>query len=600
MAARTRYVLRIPAPHTHLVEVEARFTDVGGLPPGLDLRMAAWTPGSYLVRDYARHVDGVEAVADDGRALAVEKIDKATWRVHHGSAREVVVRYRVFAHELTVRTSHVDASHAFLNGAPTFLWLEPRAHEPFEVVFVAPRGWHVVTALRRDGDAWHAADLDELLDSPFHAGPEAPHELEVGGRPHRFALWGRPDGGGVATLDKLYTDAARIIESYAALFGGLPYDHYCFMLMLAPGAYGGLEHRASTALLANPFAFATPKRYDELLELVSHEFFHLWNVKRIRPRALGPFDYGRENYTRSLWVAEGLTSYYDRYTVRRARLMPPKRYVERIADEWGKLLDIPGRRRQSIEESSFDAWIKLYRPDENSVNSTVSYYLKGGLVCLTLDLEIRRRTEGAKSLDDVARRLWTEYGQRGRGYDDGDVQGEMERATGLELGPFFDACVRGREDPDLGGALRAAGLTLRPKAEKGDDADRPPGWLGVNTRVDAGRLVVSAALAGGPAEAAGLYAGDEILAVNGFRVDERSLGERMAARRPGDAARVTVFRRDELREVEVVLGDKPPSWEIVRDPDAGDAENALLASWLGEDALSLRVERKKEKEVSDG
>jgi predicted metalloprotease with PDZ domain len=312
-------------------------------------------------------------------------------------------------------------------------------------------------------------------------------------------------------------------------------------------------------------------------------------VKRIHPRALGPFDYTRENYTRALWVMEGVTSYYDRYTLRRAGLQPVKRYMEKLAEEWGKLLAIPGRKKQSIEESSFDAWVKLYRPDENSVNSTVSYYLKGGLVALCLDLEIRRRTAGTRSLDDVMRSLWKKYGERGEGFAD-DVQREMETAVELELGAFFDRSVRGREDPDLAAALAGVGLQLKLSWEKFPPEGAPdgiiPGWLGVNTRSDGGHAVVSATLAGGPAEQAGLYAGDEIVALDGYRVEERGLTDRVSARRAGDRVRLTIFRRDELRDVEVTLGTRPhDKLEIVpADPDkVGDAERNLYKQWLGEE-----------------
>jgi predicted metalloprotease with PDZ domain len=264
--------------------------------------------------------------------------------------------------------------------------------------------------------------------------------------------------------------------------------------------------------------------------------------------------------------------------LRRAGLVPAKRYLEKLAEEWGRMLEIPGRRRQSVEEASFDAWIKHYKPDESTVNSTVSYYLKGGVVALCLDLEIRRRTGGARSLDDVMRRLWQEYGARDVGYADEDVQREMERAVDLDLGDFFDRCVRGREDPDLGGALAGAGLALRPKKEE----EAPGGWLGITTRSTEGRIIAAQVLAGGPAEAGGIAPGDELVALGGFRVDDKSLGERLAARRAGDEVSVALFSRDELREVTVVLGEKPPAWEIVPDDAAGEPEKALRQAWLGD------------------
>jgi predicted metalloprotease with PDZ domain len=575
-----RYRLTFSEPHAHLVDVEARFAEVTG--PEAVLRMAAWTPGSYLVRDYARHVQDVSAEDEDGRPLRIDKVEKAAWRVVLDGARDLVVRYRVYAWELTVRTSHVDATHAFLNGAPTFLWLEEQRAEPHEVVVEPRPGWRVVSGLGDGAQPLVAHDLDELIDSPIHAGAGPVLELEAAGRPHVVALWGRPDVG-AADLEQLVADTRRIIEHQAGIFGGLPYERYAFLLMLAAGARGGLEHRASTALLAAPTAFATRKKYEDLLELVAHEFFHLWNVKRIRPRPLGPFDYGREAYTRALWVVEGLTSYFDRYTLRRTKLLSTKRYLEKLADEWGQLLAVPGRARQSVEESSFDAWIKLYRPDENSLNSTVSYYLKGSLVCLCLDLEIRRRTAGRHALDDALRHLWREYGEAGRGYGDEDIGHEIERAVGLDLGEFFARFVRGREDPDLAGELAACGLTLRPKPQLPDDEERGGAWLGANVRTEGGRLVVAAVPSGSPAERGGVYAGDEIVAIDGLRVDEKGLNERLAARRPGVEAQLTLFRREVEQHVAVTLVAKPVVWEIVATEGASDESKQLGRSWLGED-----------------
>jgi predicted metalloprotease with PDZ domain len=610
--ARTRYRLAFPSPHTHLIEVEARFADAAAHGSSVDLHMAAWTPGSYLVRDYARHVQDVVALDERGAPLAVEKQDKASWRVQLGSARDLLVRYRVYAWELTVRTSHVDGTHAFVNGAPTYLWLRERAGEPAEVHVDAPPGWRVVTGLTPLGSA-HAAGhasfvatgLDELIDSPIHAAPGPVHEFEAAGRPTQLAVWGRPElatpaasagangtPGAPASLDVLVHDVRTIVEHYARLFGGdagpaVPYERYAFQLMLAPGAYGGLEHRASTALLSSPFAFSTRKRYEELLELVSHEYFHLWNVKRIRPRALGPFDYTRENYTRALWIMEGVTSYYDRYTLRRTGLQPARRYLEKLAQEWGKLVATPGRFKQSLEESSFDAWVKLYRPDENSVNTTVSYYLKGGIVTLCLDLEIKKRTGGKRGMDDVLRRLWREYGAKDVGFDEAAFRDEVERAVELDLGEFWARSVVGREDPDLAGALASVGLELKASWEKpaGEGANaQAPAWLGTGLKSEGGRAVVTSTLAESPAEAAGLYAGDEIVALDGWKVaSENALGERLSARKPGDTVRLTLFRRDELREVEVALGEAPrDKFEIVARKDADAGQRVLYEAWMGE------------------
>ncbi|MGZ3439516.1 MAG: M61 family metallopeptidase [Polyangia bacterium] len=572
------YRISLEERNAHLLRVEARFP-VGGA--DVDLKLPVWTPGSYLVREFERHLQEVACTSPDGAPLPVRKIDKSTWRVDARGAKSVVVRYRVYCNDLTVRSAHLDDTHAFLNGTCIFLYVDALISAEARVTVEPPRGWAVTVGLPEPKpNTFVARSYDELVDSPFEIGTHELIELQAQGKRHRLAIWGK------AAIDRatLSADIVKIVDSAAALFGdGVPYDDYTFLLMLAPNQYGGLEHAKSCALLTSPFTFHPRKKYEEFLELVAHEFFHLWNVKRIHPDALGPFDYQREAYTRSLWVMEGVTSYYDRYLLVRAGLQQPDKYLDKLAEELGKIASIPGRKRQSLEESSFDAWIKLYRPDENSVNSTISYYLKGGVVSLLLDLEIRARTEGARTLDHLMRLLWTRFGKSGKGFADESVQALVEEASGLELGAFFDRHVRGRDEVDAERLLRTVGLVLAPDGddEEEGDAKREP-WLGITTREDGDALIVATAIEGGPAMIAGLYANDQLLALDGFRLDASSLKDRLAARRPGDKAAFTIFRRDELRLVEVTLADKPvEKFKITPAADATDAQKAAYASWLG-------------------
>jgi len=562
--------------NAHLIRVEAKFPVAG---EALELKLPVWTPGSYLVREFERHVQDVAAATEEGKPLAVRKIDKATWRVEARAAKRVVVTYGVYANDLTVRSAHADDTHAFFNGACVFLYADGKS--PARITIVPPADWKVTVALpEAQPNVFAARDYDELVDSPFEVGTHELLTFTAQGKPHRLAIWGK------APIDRatFTADIVKIIDAAAALFGdGVPYDDYTFLLMLAPNQYGGLEHMRSCALLTSPFTFHPRKKYEELLELISHEFFHLWNVKRIHPEALGPFDYQREAYTRSLWVMEGVTSYYDRHLLVRAGLQKPDKYLEKLAEELSKIASIPGRKRQSLEESSFDAWIKLYRPDENTTNSTISYYLKGGVVALLLDLEIRARTGGKRALDDVMRLLWSRFGKTGKGFADDRVQALCEEATGVELGAFFDRHVRGREEVDAERILRTVGLQL---SFDGDDeeGDKKAPYLGITTREDGDALLVATAFDGGPAVEAGLYANDQLLALDGFRVDSSTLKDRLDARRVGDKVRFTIFRRDELREVEVTLGEKPvEKFKIEPAASATDAEKAAYRAWLGED-----------------
>jgi predicted metalloprotease with PDZ domain len=572
--ARVEYRIELRDRHAHLYGVEARFPAGGG---DLDLQLPVWTPGSYLVREFGRHLQELECCTPDGKPLPVRKVDKATWRVDAREAAAVVARYRVYANDLTVRSAHLDDTHGFFNGACVFLVHPPLALAEARVTVEPPEGWRVTVGLPEVRDNVFAArDYDELVDSPFEVGTHELCEFEAQGKCHRLAIWGEAP----IARDVLLSDMHKIVDTAAAIFGdGVPYDDYTFLLMLAPNQYGGLEHMKSCALLASPFTFAPRKKYEEFLELVSHEFFHLWNVKRIHPEALGPFDYQREAYTRCLWVMEGFTSYYDRHILVRAGIQKPDKYLEKLAEEIGKIAGIPGRKRQSLEESSFDAWIKLYRPDENAVNSTISYYLKGGAVALLLDLEIRSRTAGKKTLDDLMRLLWTRYGKAGVGFPDDAVQALAEEASGLDLEAFFARHVRGREELDVERLLGTVGLTIEPDR---DEDEQPGPWLGANTREEHGAVLVSNVLDESPAQAHGLYAGDELVALDGFRVDNASLKDRLGAKKPGDVVRFDVFRRDRLRAVEVTLAPRPvEKWRIRPTASASAEQRAAYHAWLG-------------------
>jgi predicted metalloprotease with PDZ domain len=578
-----RYRLSVPRPESHLVEVELRVA-----PPAagatLRLEMAAWCPGSYLIRDYARHVRDLEARdAESGQALPLRQVSKREWEVESGGG-EVAVSYRVYGHDLTVRTNHVDASHAFLHGPALYLFPGDARDAACEVAIEPPPGreWPVVTALEPAGaDRFRADDVDQLLDCPIHIGPVELRELEAGGRPVTLAVWGGFESATSFGLDGLTRDLAAVVDAHAARLGPLPCDRYTFLLMLSPGAYGGLEHASSSANLNHPHAFATARGYYELIELLSHELFHVWNGKRLRPRAFDRFDYGRENYTRCLWMVEGVTSYYDRLTARRAGVVPLNHYLSKLAEEWGRLQLIPGRRRHSLEDASFNAWIKLYRPNESNLNTTVSYYLKGGLVMCALDLELRRRSNGEMNLDRVLVHMWREYGAAGRGYPE-DLQPIFEQAAGLELGDFFARCIRGCEDPDLPGELATVGLNLRPGWERQspEECAPPPAWLGV-TMQGSGRTVAGV-LDGGPGERGGLSPGDEIVALNRYQVSgEADLRQRLAGRAAGEPVELALFRRGRLEVCEVVPQPSPPTRVEVVAAAASEGERQRFADWLG-------------------
>jgi len=568
-------------PHTHLFEVT--ITIDGWSEPRLDLVMPSWTPGSYMIREYARHVQEF-AAESDGHPARWEKTAKDAWRVDTPLGGRVRVTYRVYAHDLTVRTCHLDGTHGFANGAAVFLYVPGRTQEPVTLEIAVPQRWQVATGLEPLGGGngvfrFKARDYDELVDGPVECGTHRLLEFEVDGVPHRIALWGRGNEDEV----RLTEDTRAIVRAQREFFGGVPYKRYTFIHHLAAGR-GGLEHRNSAVFLVDRFGFRPRASYERFLELVSHEFFHVWNVKRIRPKPLGPFDYRRENHTRQLWTMEGVTSYYEKRFVAAAGLYSKERFLERVAEEIASLQAQPGRALHSLEQSSFDAWIKHYRPDENSGNVSISYYLKGALVALMLDLEIRALTSREKCLDDVIKHLGHQATLDDAGFAEPDgylaaveaVAGEREGA----FRKFFEQYVSGTVELDFYRALGHAGLSVLWTKAGTKEGDRP-GWLGIATRSEGRALVIASVRTDGPAEAAGLYAGDELLAIDGCRTDAARLPARLGERHPGTTVRATVFRRDELLEIPVTLGDPPAeSAAIVPIEGASPGQAALREAWL--------------------
>jgi predicted metalloprotease with PDZ domain len=568
-----RYALRASDPKGHYVDVEVRVPPPH--PDPLTVAMPSWTPGSYKVRDFARHVLDFSASDGRGRRLEWLKRDKQTWEIYAAESAPVVIRYRVYANELGVRTSHLDDRHGHLNGAGLFLYAHALMSRPCELHLEAPRGWRVVVPLRGERNRYLAPDYDALVDAPVEMGELDVAHFRERGVPHRVVICGQ---GETRAVD-LVPDLQKIVRAGAAMFGGLPYREYVFLLHLAREWGGGLEHAQAASLVVARDGFSPREKLLDFLQLAAHEHFHAWNVKRLRPEALGPFDYARENYTRMLWVAEGWTSYYERLLLRRARLMTAQEMLDRVGEKIRRLRETPGRAVQSLVEASFDAWIKYYQPNENSPNATISYYDKGQLVALLLDLEIRRRSRGRRSLDDALRLLYKRHGEGKEGYADSAVRTAAEEVAGGSLRRFFLDYVEGTEELDFDSPLADFGLELRPEA----DGDVPRADLGAILEKRNDRAVIATVLAGGPAAQAGLDARDEIVAWNGVRVDREGLERRLDAQRPGDRVELTVFRADLLRTLPVALGRRgPKKLRIAKMARAGRAAKELYRGWLGE------------------
>jgi predicted metalloprotease with PDZ domain len=584
------YTVSMQRPHTHLLGVEARLRYASASPTTVDLVMPVWTPGSYLVREFARNVQDFKAADAGGRALRWSKVNKDTWRVETNGARELRVTYNVYSNELSVRTNEVNDRHAFWNNAATLMYPDGFLGSPSTLRVEPLAGWKIATglpAVAGQRDTFRAENFDILYDSPFLVSNFKTVEFEVKGVPHRVVI----DGDGNYDPERMRRDVKKIVEAEADMMREIPYHDYTFILLLGASGGGGLEHLNSTSLTYRRFGFSTEADWRGFDGLVAHEFFHLWNVKRIRPDALGPFDYTGENYTRLLWVAEGCTDYYSNLTLRRAGLTTDRQYLDSVARSFQNLQETPGRLEQSAEQSSFDAWIKYYRPDENSVNSSVSYYDKGAILGLLLDLEIRKRSAGAHSLDDVMRALYTDFFKRGRNYTPEDFQRTAEAAAGAGLEDFFSRYVRGREELDYNAALATVGLRLDTASTADGRLAPEEAYLGASFARDGeqvlgrtvppGSLVVRSVAAGTPAYEQGLNAGDEIVAVEGFRATRDFLAARIGDRKPGDTITLTIFRADELRSLTFKLGvHKNAVYRILPVAGATDEQKRNYQSWL--------------------
>jgi len=577
----------------HLFEVELTFP-AEALAQDAVAAMPTWTPGSYLVRDYARFVDRVRIV-DGQRECPLEKLDKQRWLLP-ASKRERTIRYRVYGNDLTVRTNHVDATHAQFIPAATFLYLEGQLDRPVEVRFEGfPGEWKVASALPLKQGVYLAKDFDTLVDSPFELGSFRTRTFSSGGTAFELAFTGEHHGD-----ESRITEATRkIVEAAGAIFGGFPFKRYVFLFTFAPKLRGGLEHRDCTSLISDSHAFDTQEGYHALYQLVAHEFFHAWNVKRLHATALGPFDYSRENPTKMLWFHEGLTSYMEHLIVLRAGVVPWSHTAKELARCWSEQVQRPGRLEQSLEESSWDAWIRLYKPHEFSPNSSVSYYDKGEMMAWLMDATLREGSRGKVGLADLFTLLWTRRGERG--LTDADVRQAYGELSGKDPAPFWDAYISGRAELDAAPLRRAFGLDLKALApweglspeEQQDPAAlfRSRAWTGLV--LNASGAVIQNVIPGSPAAVAGLSFGMEILAVDGWRTTTASEVKRSLAQ-PGPGGKATVLAADRGRVFEVVIpiAESPErSYRLLPDPRAGAAQRTAFEASYGQPWPSIPVKR---------
>lgn len=568
-APKLAYQIAMPQPQMHLFEVKLTVSNWEG--DVLDVKMPVWTPGSYLVREYVKHLQNFAATASDNRQLMATKISKHHWQIQTDNCTEIIISYRMFANELTVRTNHLDATHGYFNPAALCFYVPNYQHCPIEISIIPPHpNWQVTTPLPEISPlTFLATDFDTLVDSPFEIGTQQIHDFTVLDKPHQLVIWGE----GNLDPHQAIADIEKIVTVEAEIFGGLPYEKYIFLLHLSASGGGGLEHKNCCSLLYPRFNFQGKDKHNRFMQLVAHEFFHLWNVKRIRPIALEKFDYDRENYTPSLWFSEGTTSYYDLAMPRRAGIYDEKEFLNELGKEITRYLTTPGRLVQPLSESSFDAWIKLYRPDANSHNSQMSYYLKGEMVTLILDLLIRDRTDGLKSFDDVLVAMWAQFGKSETGFTETELKNIIESIANLDLTAFYDRYIHGIEELPFNDYLAPFGIELKPL-----EATVP--YLGLTVKSEHGREIIKSVVSQSPAQLAGIDAGDELLAIDGFKVTAERLNDRLKYYQPGQQIAVTVFHADRLLTVDIILSmPQPQQYQLQLIEHPTDRQRELFKVW---------------------
>lgn len=562
-------------PQAHYVEME--MTISGLAKDYVDVKMPVWAPGSYLVREFAKSVEDFSATAG-GKPVKFEKVKKNAWRVYSAKSNAIKIKYRVYGFEVSVRTPFIDESHAFLSSTGIFMYPDGLLNLPSTVKVIPYKGWNKVSTglepVAGQPFTYTASDFDVLFDSPIEVGNQEVFDFMASGVKHEVAMY----GGGNYDKERLKVDMAKVIEQATAIYGENPNKHYTFIVHNFERGGGGLEHLNSTVLGASRNAYNTPEGYLGFLNLVAHEYFHLWNVKRMRPIALGPFDYDNENYTTNLWVAEGFTSYYENKLVLRAGFVDQKAFVDGLVTAVANVSNTPGAKVQSAAESSYDAWIKGYRPNENSNNTGVSYYSKGEVVGLLMDLEIAQATKGTKSLDDVMKAMYLQGKTLKRGYTDAEFKAMVEKISGKSFTDFWAKYVNGTHPVEYDKYFGYAGITIKNQNE----GNSIP-YIGVASKKTEGRIIISTVSRNSAAWVDGLNVNDEVISVDGVGV-EAAL-ERMpviTSKKPGDVVTVKVKRDGIEKDIKVTL-KASPNIKLVAEIQGNAPESQVLVrkGWMG-------------------
>ena len=569
---KIKYTITFPEAQAHYADVEMTISAIHQ--ESLDLKIPVWAPGSYLVREFARNIESL-TVSGDGKSLPVIKTRKNIWHMATHGISTVKVNYRVYAFELSVRTSFIDAEHAFLSSPDVFIYPGGMLQQPSTVHIVPYKGWREVsTSLEKvNGDAFtrYAPNYDILFDSPIEVGAQDIFGFKAAGVDYEVAMC----GGGNYDKERIKNDFTKIIEEETAIYGENPNKHYTFIVHNNLKGSGGLEHLSSTTLGATRDGYNHAATYESFLSLAAHEHFHLWNVKRLRPIALGPFDYDNENYTTNLWIAEGFTAYYQDIIVRRTQLYAPENYLDLMAKQFSLLDNKPGAKVQSAAQGSYDAWIKAYRPNENSDNTSISYYTKGAVIAFMLDLDIIKNSGGKYSLDDVMKYMYNEYYKvKKRGYTDAEFKLGIEKFAGHKLDDFYTKYVNGVTPVDYNTYLGFAGYSISDEAA----AKNAPA-LGVTLYPNIKRVIITGVIRGSAAWDSGINVNDEIIAIDDHVVEAGT--PMFGNKQPGEMIKVVLIRDGRELVLPVTLKrDSNVKFKITELPNSTAQQLMVRKKWL--------------------
>ena len=569
------YQLRMSKPQNHYFEVEMTLSDFKE--KELNLKLPVWAPGSYLVREFSKNLNLVKAYDENGKEIQVVKKTKNTWTVKSNGEKKIKVKYEVYSFELSVRTSFLDLTHGFVSGSGVFMYVDGYKDKSGSLEIVKHPTFSTITtalpkakmSIAKDGsETFEFSNYDQLVDCPIEIGNQVVFDFTSAGVKHTVAMYGEGNYD-IATLKK---DMAKVVQAATDVFGVNPNKEYVFIIHNVVDGQGGLEHTNSTTLSVNRWTYQGAE-YTGFLSLVAHEYFHLWNVKRVRPIELGPFDYDQENYTSLLWVMEGFTSYYEKLILVRAGFMGKEDFLNKLQGSINYVEGSVGTRVQPVAHASFDAWIKAYRPTENSANTSMTYYSRGSVIASIIDILIIDNSKGKQCLDHFFQHLYKKYFiEMNRGFSETEFKAELEKFVGKNLDEFYKKYIDGTEILPYAEVFDKVGISVV------DNTSFKPSF-GATVREEGGKVMVKNVRAGSSAEEAGISVGDEIVGCNSYRVDQAMLEAMMSGLATAETADLLIAREEKLFSVKVRMTNfRKPNFQLVKQSNEKPSANFMY--WL--------------------